>query len=95
MNVNLTPQAVADLVEIHRHITEYSIRSADRVVSRIRQVIEIFSSFPLLGRPGSVEDTREFAVPGLPYTIVYQISAPTELDVLTIVHHRKLYPPQA
>ena len=94
MNVNLTPQAVSDLVEIHKHITEHSIRSADRVISRIRQVIETFADFPLLGRPGSVNDTREFAVSGLPYTIVYRIVSPTDLDVLTIVHHRRLYPPQ-
>ncbi|RWX79411.1 type II toxin-antitoxin system RelE/ParE family toxin [Neorhizobium lilium] len=95
MNVNFAPQAFADLVEIHSHISEASPRTADRVISRIRQVIEIFQNFPLIGRPGSLEDTREFAVSGLPYTIVYRIVSVTDLDVLTIIHQRKLYPPRS
>ncbi|WP_105431089.1 MULTISPECIES: type II toxin-antitoxin system RelE/ParE family toxin [Neorhizobium] len=94
MNVNFTPQAIADLGEIHLRISQFDRNAADRVLSRIRQVIEIFESFPLLGREGSVEDTREFAISGLPYTIVYRILSPSDLDILTIVHQRKLYPPQ-
>lgn len=94
MNVSFTPQAVDDLVEIHSHIATIDRLSADRVLSRIRQVIEMFEIFPLLGREGVVEGTREFAISGLPYTIVYRIASTTELDVLTIIHQRKLYPPQ-
>tara|TARA_R110002020_G_scaffold226853_1_gene437358 strand:+ start:302 stop:592 length:291 start_codon:yes stop_codon:yes gene_type:complete len=94
LNVSFTPQAVDDLVEIHSHIATIDRLSADRVLSRIRQVIEMFEIFPLLGREGVVEGTREFAISGLPYTIVYRIASATELDVLTIIHQRKLYPPQ-
>jgi toxin ParE1/3/4 len=94
LNVSFTPQAVDDLVEIHSHIATIDRLSADRVLSRIRQVIEVFEIFPLLGREGLVEGTREFAISGLPYTIVYRIASATELDVLTIIHQRKLYPPQ-
>ncbi|MFB9951027.1 type II toxin-antitoxin system RelE/ParE family toxin [Rhizobium puerariae] len=93
MNVSFTPQAIADLLEIHTHIAQFDQNAADRVLSRIRQVIEIFENFPLLGREGSVEDTREFAISGLPYTIVYRIASPSDLDILTIIHQRKLYPP--
>lgn len=53
----------------------------------------MFESFPLLGREGEVEDTREFAISGLPYTIVYRIVSAVELDILTVVHQSKLYPP--
>lgn len=94
MNVNFTPQAISDLSEIHDHITEFDSNAADRILSRIRQVIEIFESFPLLGREGSIHGTREFAISGLPYTIVYRITSAVDLDILTIVHQRKLYPPQ-
>ena len=52
----------------------------------------MFESFPLLGRAGLVEDTREFAISGLPYTIIYRIVSETELDVLTVVHQHQLYP---
>jgi toxin ParE1/3/4 len=94
LNVNFTPQAIADLREIHHHIKRFDAAAADRILSRIRQVIEIFENFPLLGREGSVHGTREFAISGLPYTIVYRIVSAVDLDILTIVHQRKLYPPQ-
>lgn len=94
MNVEFTPQAAADLLDIHRRIARFDASTADRVLSRIRQVTLVFERFPLLGRPGGIVGTREFAVPGLPYTIVYRISTETTLDILTIVHQRRQYPPQ-
>ncbi|TCR04654.1 addiction module RelE/StbE family toxin [Neorhizobium sp. JUb45] len=94
MNVNLTPLAIADLRHIHRQIAKNDPMAADRVISRIRQIIEIFESFPLMGRVGDMENTREFAISGLPYTIVYRIISASELDILTIVHNRQNYPPQ-
>lgn len=94
LNVSFTPQATADLSEIHSYIREFDPSAADRILSRIRQVIEIFENFPLLGREGSINGTREFAISGLPYTIVYRIISAVDLDILTIVHQRKLYPPQ-
>ncbi|MCL6706634.1 type II toxin-antitoxin system RelE/ParE family toxin [Pseudomonas sp. R2.Fl] len=93
MNVNFSPQAVSDLHSIHSHIAENDRPTADRVISRIRQVTEILAAFPLLGRQGSVAGTRELVVAGLPYTIVYVIVTETDLDVLTIVHERRRYPP--
>ncbi len=53
----------------------------------------MLESFPLLGREGVVESTREFAIPGLPYTIVYRLASAADLDILTVIHQRKLYPP--
>lgn len=93
MNVNFTPEALSDLEQIHGYIAEFNAPAADRIISRLRQVIQIFESFPLLGREGEVEGTREFAVAGLPYTIVYQIASKTEIDILTVIHQRQKYPP--
>ena len=92
MNINFTPQAFDDLRIIHRWIAEERPRAADDVLSRIRQTAMMFGQFPLLGRRGRVADTREFAVTGLPYTIVYRIASETEIDILTIVHQRRRYP---
>lgn len=39
-----------------------------------------------------MEDTREFAISGLPYTIVYRLASAERIDILTIVHQKKLYP---
>lgn len=67
-------------------------RAADRVLSRIRQTILMLGQFPMIGRMGAVDGTREFSVTGLPYLVVYQIVSPTDLDVLTVLHTRRKYP---
>jgi toxin ParE1/3/4 len=94
VNVKFTPEALSDLRHIQHYISQYNPRAADDVISRIRQTVMIFERFPLLGREGRVEDTREFAIPGLPYTIVYRIVSPTDLDILTIIHQRLQFPPE-
>lgn len=92
MNVNFTPEALSDLQNIRHYIAKHNEPAADRVISRIRQVVDIFGTFPLLGRPGIVEDTREFPIPGLPYIIVYQIASEADLNVLAVIHERQKYP---
>ena len=53
----------------------------------------MIGQFPMLGRSGQVGGTREFAVVGLPYLIVYHIASETDLDILTVIHTRRRYPP--
>ena len=62
------------------------------MIARIVQTAMMFGQFPMLGRAGLVETTREFSVVGLPYVIVYRTTSETELDVLTILHARRKYP---
>lgn len=92
MNVNFTPQARGDLIDIRDWIARDDLRAADRVVSRILQTAMMFGQFPMLGRAGLVDGTREFSVAGLPYMIVYAIASETEIDVLTVIHTRRKYP---
>ena len=92
MNVNFTPQARDDLRAIYDWIAVDDERSADRVISRIRQTVLMFSQFPLLGHIGDVVDTREFKVTGLPYLIVYRLASATDIDILTVVHAKRNYP---
>jgi len=94
LNVNFTPQAVSDLHNIRNYIAAHSEAAADRVISRIRQAALMFENFPEIGRIGDVEGTREFAIPGLSYIIVYKIASVTDVDVLTILHDRQQWPPQ-
>ena len=93
MNVNFTPQARADLLAIRAWIAADDDRAADRIVSRILQTAMMFGQFPMLGRAGQVDGTREFFVAGLPYLIVYAIASETDIDVLTVLHTRRRYPP--
>lgn len=95
MNVEFTPQARDDLAAIRDWIAVDDPRAAERVVSRIVQTAMMFGQFPMLGRVGQVEGTREFSVVGLSYLIVYAITSATEVDILTVLHTRRSYPPLA
>ena len=65
---------------------------ADRILSRLRQATETLRHHPLLGRTGTVSGTRELPVHGLLYTIIYRIVSTAQLDIVTILHQRMLYP---
>ena len=93
MNLNYTPQAVADLDAIHAYIASENPRIADQVIARILQSMAVIESFPMIGRPGRIADTREWFLAGLPYVGIYTIADETEIDVLTIVHTRRQWPP--
>ena len=94
MNVNFTPQAQDDLTAIRDWIAADNEQAADRVIVRIVQTAMMFGQFPMLGRKGQIEGTREFSVVGLPYLIVYQIASESEVDVLTVIHTRRRFPPE-
>jgi addiction module RelE/StbE family toxin len=93
LNVKFSPQANADLIAIHAYISDRDELAADRILSRLRQATETLGHYPMLGRPGSVADTREFPVHGLPYTIIYRMVSTAQLDIVTVLHQRMLYPP--
>lgn len=92
MNVNFTPQARGDLEAIRDWIAQDDARAAERVVSRIVQTAMMLGPFPMLGRAGKVQGTREFSVVGLPYLIVYALASESDVDVLTVLHTRRRYP---
>jgi toxin ParE1/3/4 len=88
LKVNFTPQAQDDL----RAIKDWIAADDERVISRIRQTVLMFGQFPKLGHEGDVADTREFKVSGLPYLIVYRIASEAEIDILTVIHAKRMYP---
>ena len=74
MRLNYTPEAIADLDNIHSYIAEDDSNAADRVIARILQSLTILETHPLVGRTGRIKDTREWSISGLPYIGVYIIN---------------------
>lgn len=86
MSVVFREEALADLEEISRYISQSDPRRADRVVQRIHNAIfGVLDVLPRAGRLNRADNTREFAVPGLPYIIVY-IPLTDIIDVVAIFH---------
>jgi toxin ParE1/3/4 len=89
LRIEFDRQALADLADIRDWIQAENPKAADRVLSRIRQMILMLGQFPKVGRAGLVPGTREFPVVGLPYIVVFRESGTDRLIVLGIVHTRK------
>lgn len=92
MNITFTPQAEADLISIRDYIADYSEEIANSYVARLLQSIRILGSFPELGRPGRVAETREWSISGMPYIVIYRIRDAAILEILAVTHERREYP---
>lgn len=73
--------AARDLEGIVDYIALDDPAAAERGYRGIVGAAEKLPEFPALGRPGRHARTRELIVAGLPYLIVYEVSA----DAVTIV----------
>jgi toxin ParE1/3/4 len=86
MSVVFRDEAISDLDEIARYIGKNNPAAADRVIARIHRVIHrTIDRFPHGGRLNPTNNTREFAVPGLPYLIIY-LPVADVLDIIAIFH---------
>lgn len=86
MTVVFRDEAISDLEEIARYIAQDNPAAAERVIARIHRVIyRTVDRLPMSGRLNRSNNTREFAVPGLPYLIVYRPVGDV-IDVIAVFH---------
>ena len=94
MRVRYTIDALLHIAAIHSYINERNPVAATRVVGRIRSAERLGES-PPIGHAGAATGTHEWAVVGLPYVIVHELSDPEdELVVLGVCHGAQLRPGQ-
>ena len=91
MKVCWRRNAQLDLAEIDAHIRQENPQAANRVVSAIRKETMQLAHTPLAGRPGRVENTREFVIANLPYIAAYQVM-PSAVEILAVIHIARLWP---
>ena len=88
MKLSIRRSAEADLAGIYQWIAKDSPANAASVTDRILDAIEVtIPQYPLIGRSGKANGTREFVVSGLPYVIVYEIDFPRDLVIILSVKH--------
>jgi toxin ParE1/3/4 len=79
--------ALADLEDIFAWIAQDSPAAAKIVVDRLFSSTELLISFPFMGHIALDPDTFEWAVPRLPYVVVYEVDRAQERVVVTAVLH--------
>jgi toxin ParE1/3/4 len=80
-------QALVDLEGIFEWIAQDSPAAAKLVIERLFSSTELLISFPFMGPVGRDPDTFEWAVPRLPYIVVYEVDRVLECVVVTAVLH--------
>jgi toxin ParE1/3/4 len=83
--IRFTQAALADVQNIHDFIARDNPMVAKRVVIAIERSIERLTLFPLSGRKGAVEGTRELVIPRLPYIAVHAING-ENVDIIAVFH---------
>lgn len=94
MHVRFSRTAEADLDAIHDYIAEHNQGAARRIVDALILAADQLGSFPFLGRPGRVDGTRELTVPRTPYIMIYTLPDAYHVDIETIIHTRRQWPPE-
>jgi addiction module RelE/StbE family toxin len=87
-----SPQAVADLRQLHGYIGKRNPDAANRLLKNIIAAVNRVSEMPGMGRPGRVPGSSEWVV--APYIIVYGVSSEF-LEVSRVIHGaRQWLPPK-
>lgn len=95
MRLMLNDQAGTDIEKIRRYIAQDNPSAAGKVAARLISGLSLLANHPYMGRPGRLEDTREFVFSDLPYIGIYRVHEIAELvEVLRIVHTAREYPPK-
>ena len=84
MNVRWSRRALADLSRISARIATDKPIAAAEFVSAISEKVERLSEFPLMGRAGAYQDTRELVV-HKNYLVTYRVHG-DEVQVLQVWH---------
>ena len=77
--------AAHDLESIVDYIALDNPVAAEGVYRGIVAAAQKLPQFPALGRPGRHPETRELSVSGLPYLVVYEVSAEV-VTILAVFH---------
>lgn len=85
MQVAFTAAARRDLDAIIDYIALDNPAAAKKVFRAIVATTRRLADFPEMGHPGRLPDTREIAVVGLPYLIVYHV-AKNAVTVIAVFH---------
>jgi toxin ParE1/3/4 len=93
VNVRWSGPAEADLDAAVMFIAADDVAAALRMQDRLVAAVAALESFPRRGRPGRVEGTRELAVAGTPYLLIYEI-AEDFISILRLHHGAQLWPPE-
>jgi len=94
VQIRWSPDAAADLDNIVDYIRLDNAVAAQRVGRLIYDRLSVLRDFPYSGRVGRVENTRELALPPLPFIVVYRVlEHAAVVEIVNVIHGAQRWPP--
>lgn len=94
MIIAWSPEAIDDLAALRAFIAEENPAAAKRVALHvIRNVEDLLSDHPRVGRAGRIHGTRELVIPNTPYIVPYRVRD-NRVEVLRVYHSARRWPDQ-
>jgi toxin ParE1/3/4 len=84
-------QALRNLEQAHSYIFKDDPEAARQLILRIQSVVNQLAEFPLMGRVGRVEGTRELVISNTSYLIIYRVTEES-VEILRVLHTARKYP---
>ena len=91
MQVKWTSKALQDLETILQYISQEDPDTATSVAQRLWDHAKALESFPRLGKPGRLKNTRELIITDLPYIVPY-ILENEQVIILRVLHQAMKWP---
>ncbi|SHN64450.1 type II toxin-antitoxin system RelE/ParE family toxin [Desulfovibrio litoralis] len=92
MSISWAKSAQNDLLEIVNYlISQEDQKTAENIAKRIFKATDILVSFPLSGKLGKINGTRELYLRDLPYFIVYKVKEDRQAIIVRIIHTSRLW----
>ena len=91
MQLKWTEEAAADLEHIADYLFEHAPEQAPDIIRSIYNLPASLLTFPLRGRQGRKQGTRELVLPSLPYVVIYAVAGDV-VYVVRILHGAQKWP---
>lgn len=91
LTLHWTPTATSHLRSTYKYVAQDNARAGQALIERILSAAERLCDFPRMGCEGRVEDTRELAIAGTPFVVVYRVGR-SRVEVLAVFHAARKWP---
>lgn len=91
MKIRLSQRASEQLFSAFEYLQTDSARVAVSQMKRIFEAIDLLERYPMAGRKGRIEGTREMVIPRTPFIVAYSIAG-NEIHILAVLHGAQRWP---
>ena len=84
-------KALKNLEQTYDYVAETNVDAAIAIVLRIQAATDQLSEFPMMGRTGRIDGTRELVIANTPYIVIYRVKG-SAVEVLRVLHSSRKYP---